>query len=177
MKANAKELFEVIRQVVRDEISKSVPEMISRHLSEEYIKKALTEKLSERQPERKQKTNSSLAELLTVNSNVDEDEIPAPKKNVDRGIYNDNNMSKNENVRKLQQSLGANIFEGVKLPGEESEMPDVPVEDLTPDFSRMNRLLEATSSKGPMQLSGESRMRELEMKRRALDVPAVVERK
>ena len=53
--------------------------------------------------------------------------------------------------------------------------PDVPIQKIDgTDFSLMNRLVdgmeEAAKSKRPMEISPEAKMRELEMKRKALEI-------
>jgi len=187
MKANAKELFEVVRAVVREEVQKVLPQMVREHLTETYIRKMVLEAAVKNPAAKK----ASLAELLAPTSVVDEDEIPHPQQNSDLGIYNpanltnpETNRKKNESravppgVAKLAKDLGpmAWVLEGVKVPGEEGATPDVPVEKINPDFERMARLVEATdkasSSRKIMDVSPESKMRELEMRRKALDVPA-----
>lgn len=170
MKTNAQELFEVIRLVVKNEVAKIVPELVTKHLTEEYLRKIVSESVKNRKP--------GLQELLSVKDNVDEEETPSPQENTDMGIYNDNNLSKNESRKrslpKLSEELAhmSYVFEGVKIPGEDgAETPDVKIDALMPDFKNMSRLIEATESKKPMQTSYESKMRELEMRRKALDVP------
>lgn len=181
MKANAKELFEVIRQVVRDEVRKSLPEMVKAHLSEAYIKRMVSEAAA---PAKK---NGSLAELLAPQQETDEDHVPEPQLNTDKGIYNSDRLLKPERkneavsaqVGELKKKLGSMAFvlEGVKLPEDDKESAGIPlpVEELKDDFARMNALVEATErragSQREMPVSAEAKMRELEMRRKALDVP------
>lgn len=182
MKANAKELFEVIRQVVRDEMKKALPEMVKRHLTEAYIQKMISETVAP--PPSK---SVKLAELLAPQVDVDEDQVPEPQLNTDHGIYNSNRLLKpelkkesaNPKVGELKKKLGslAFVLEGVKLPEDEKNDPGIPlpVEEMQDDFARMGAVLEATNSRAAnqreMPTSMEAKMRELEMKRKALEVP------
>lgn len=189
MKANAKELFEVMRAVVREEVKKVLPQMVREHLTETYIRKMVLETAL------KGGKKAGLAELLAPVSQVDEDEIPSPMVNTDLGIYNPANLTnpelnrkKNESrrpvhegVQKLRNTLGpiAFVLDDVQVPRDEKEEAQGPgiqfnEEKIAPEFERMNKLLEKmeSSSKKPMQESAEAKMRELEMKRKALDVPA-----
>lgn len=174
MKANAKELFEVVRGVVRDEIRKVLPDLIRQHLTESYIKRMVQESSVQ--------GGNKLAELLTVEKDNENEEAPAPKKNTNKGIYQDNTYfankkEQNEGVQKLRKDLGslAFVLEGVKPTEEEGSTPDIPVEAINADFEKMNKLVEAmnrkASSTREMSGSVEAKMRELEAKRKALDVP------
>lgn len=173
MKANAKELFEIIRAVVNEEVKKVLPGLVRQHLAEAYIKKVVHESSGQ---------NSKLAELLTVEKENESEDPPAPKKNNNKGIYQDNTYfankpQQNEGVAKLKKDLGslAFVLEDAKIPQEEGSTPNVPVEALSADFSRMNKLVEAMERKAvvakEIPVSAEAKMRELEAKRKALDVP------
>jgi len=177
MKVKANDLFEVVRQVVRDELKKALPEMIQRHLTEGYLKKMVAETV---------KTNKkNVSELLTVVDNTDEEAIPEPQQNSDKGIYNNSDdmlkkesvasriMSKKKNPLLSSENPLSFVYENVKIPGEDEVAPSVPLDNIMPDFSKMNSILEATgtTSRKPMQQSPEAKMRELEQRRKALDVP------
>lgn len=166
MKVAAKDLFEIVRQVVRDEVQKVLPEMVREHLSESYIRRMVSESS---QPKK------GLKELLAPVTDESE-EIPVPLKNSDRGIYNPDNLNKNKNEakRRLSKDLGplAFVLEDVKLPGDEGTTPDVPINTTAPEFSHMTKILEAVSERSaPMRESVDAKMRELEMKRKMLEVP------
>ena len=175
MKANAKELFEVMRQVVRDELKKSLPGLIRQHLSETYIRKMVQE--SNTSP------GERVSELLTIRQEEELEEIPSPKKNTDRGIYTDNTNSirqsksevQNEGVKKLKKDLGelAFVLENTSMTEEGDGIPDVPISSMMPDFSRMNQLLEGMNRAAPkaIQPSADAKMRELERRRKELEVP------
>ena len=176
MKVKANDLFEVVRQVVRDELKKALPEMIQRTLTEGYLKKMVAETV---------RTNKkTVTELLTTVDNTDEEAIPEPQQNSDKGIYNNSDdmlkkesvasriMSKKNPLLSSENPLSF-VYENVKIPGEEEVAPSVPLDNIMPDFSKMNSILEATgtTSRKPMQQSPEAKMRELEQRRKALDVP------
>lgn len=193
MKANAKELFEVVRAVVREEVKKVLPQMVREHLTESYIKRMVLEAAMKGPA----KSGNSLAELLAPTSQVDEDEIPHPQPNTDMGIYaasnlvnpelnrpkkNESKRPVNEGVQKLRKELGAMAFvlDDVQVPRDEKEEVAGPgiqfkEEQIAPQFERMNKLLEAmetkSGSKKEMSAGAEAKMRELEMRRKALEVP------
>lgn len=185
MKVGSKELFEVMRRLVREEVRKVLPEMVRTHLTETYIKRMVLEAAV--RPARHD-GKSDLSELLSVNPDVDEDHVPEPMLNTDRGIYNVDTLTKpenkkqnaaNEQVRKLQAELGplAFVLEDVKIPGENQDDPGIPEEKIqmiNPDFARMSRLVEsvneASASKREMS-TPDMKMRQLEMYRKKLERP------
>lgn len=168
MKVGSKELFEVVRQVVREEVKKVLPEMVQRVLAENYVRRMVSEA----------SRGKTVSEIMVLDGPADENEIPEPQLNTDKGIYNPDSpaIKKNESVSKLMAKNNpmAFLYEDVKL-NTDSPVPDVPLNAINPDFGRMAELLEATnrsaSNKREMSVSAESKMRELEMRRKALDVP------
>ena len=172
MKVDAKTLFEVVRQVVQDEVKKVLPDMVRQHLAESYVKRIVQETAN--RSSRKQ----TMAEILTTPKEDELEEIPEPLHNDDHGIYNDRGLDKHdESVSKLMSSNNplAFVFEGVKpIPaeGEADTSTSIPIEKAGLNFDVMNKLVEGMerkSSKGEMS-TPEMKMRELEMKRRALEV-------
>lgn len=160
MKVGAKQLFEIVREIVKEEIERSVPRIVEKHLTEAYIKKVVLE--------------SSFA-----NKDNDIDEIPRPSKREDTGIYQDippKNIRESVK-RKLAEELGENlgfVFEGVQVP-DEVESSSIPMDTIEkiapglnlPDFSRMRSILEKSSSKKEVDVN--QKVKELEMKRQMLD--------
>jgi len=181
MKVDSGMLFKVVRQVVQEEVRKVLPELIKTHLTENYMKRLVQEAAA---PRSKKSSSPALAEVLMTPKEEDElDEVPEPLANTDRGIYSQgmpgvhkNNESKKKNPFPENHPL-AFVFEGTKpVPGEgdsgDSGLPSIPIEKVGMDFEGMNRLLEGMekkSSKGEM-VTNDMKMRELEAKRKALEV-------
>lgn len=200
MKVGSKELFEVVRQVVRDEVKKVLPEMVAKHLTEQYIRKALAEQVnvvSERVvskpsqrilPRQEYKLPANIRELVSGEDEMEEEPIPEPMSNDHQGIYEPANplIKKNESVAaKLLARANpalAHIYEGmtpIEPEGSTAGAPDVPLQAVAQatgmDFSKMNAMIEGLErgarSKGAMQTSVEAQERELERKRKELDRP------
>lgn len=168
MKVPATKLFEVVRQVVRDELRKSLPEMIQKHLSEAYVKKLVSEASGRSSPIG-----------MMHDPSQDDETIPTPKKAQHTGIYDRTAppMKSNEVVSKLlnRNNPMSFIYENVKpIDDAEEESPGIPLEAISPEFETMNRLMEGMEStaaqKAPMPESYELKMKELERKRAALEV-------
>lgn len=178
MKANAKDLFEAIRAVVRDEVKKSLPGMVREHLSETYIRKMVAESSVQ-----KKKNGKSIAELLTVTDSEDKNEkIPEPLENSDKGIYNDDMTQKyEESISKLKKDLGpmSFVFENVKIPDESAVVETIPADAMDKvgfDFSRMNEVLNRASSNNEQMKQNDdakldAKMKEIERRRKLLEVP------
>lgn len=189
MKVKGNELFEAIRAVVRDEIKKALPAIVKEHLTETYLRKMVIESNIRSQ---KKKSPKTVSELMTI-SDADENaqNIPEPLENSDMGIYSKDFLTskyedddeeeqpqkrvENEGIRKLKKEMGpmSFVFENVKVAEDVTEsapQPDV-MEKVGFDFSRMNEVLSRTSGGGQMKSTPEAKMRELEAKRKALEVP------
>ena len=189
MKVGSKELFEVVRQVVRDEIRKVLPEMVARHLTEQYIKKALAEQVvsapSKRVlPKQEYHLPNNLREIIA--GDPEEEEIPEPMSNDTQGIYEPANplIKKNEAVAKLlsRNNPMAAIYEGldpIEPEGSTAGQPSVDVRNMAKatgmDFEKMNAMMEgmerSAARKVAAPVSTEAQERELERKRKALEVP------
>lgn len=193
MKVDAKALFEVVREVVRDEVRKALPQMIAKHLSEVYIKKALAESLQvEEAPSRvtskpqghrtQARLPSNLREII-AGTDPDEEVTPEALPNDTMGIYEPANplIKKNEAVVKLlsRNNPMANIYEGLQPIDAEESTPSIPLNKVAAatgmDFSKMNALVDglerSATGKKPMALSEDAQMKELERKRRMLEIP------
>ena len=179
MKVDAKALFEVVRQVVQDEVRKVLPEMVRQHLTESYMKKLVQEQVRPTKAVSRQPTMSEL--LMTPKEDEELEEIPQPMHNADKGIYA-HGMPGVRNDEAVAKLLGKNnslafMFEGVKpIPREDEASgapPSIPIEKAGLDFSVMNRLVEGmekrAASKGEMS-TNEMKMKELEARRKALEV-------
>jgi hypothetical protein len=172
MKVNANDLFKVMRQVIREELKKSLPEMIRQQLAENYVKKIVSETVHSNK-------TKSMREIITADDHIDEDEVPRPQLNTDRGIYNNNSelAKKNEGTSKLisKSNPMSFIYENVNMSGEDSEVNSIPLSAFNQNFEHMNNILEATkdNNKREISQSDESKMRELEARRKALEVPAI----
>lgn len=177
MKVDAKALFEVVRQVVQDEMRKVLPGLVAKHLTESYVKKLVQEvRVAPPQQKRRQPT---MAEMLQTPKDEELEEIPEPLENNDMGIYAQGTLgNKSEGVK--QNLFPKNhplsfVFENVQIPGDEDEVaapPSIPIEKAGLDFSVMNKLVEGMenrSSKGEMS-TPDMKMREIEARRKALEV-------
>lgn len=185
MKVDAKALFEVVRQVVQDEIRKSLPGMVRQHLTESYMKKLVQEQIqpATKPAARRQPTMTEL--LMTPKGDEELEEVPEPLSNSDEGIYAPGlpGLKKEEVVSKLlskNSNLHAYMFEGVKpIPREDDASagapPSIPLEKVGFNFSGMNKLVEGMEKRSSQQgetSTAEMKMRELEAKRKALEVKA-----
>jgi len=182
MRVDAKALFEVVRQVVQDEIRKSLPGMVRQHLTESYMKKLVQEQIQpiQKPAVRRQPTMTEL--LMTPKGDEELEEIPEPLSNADQGIYDKGmpGLKKDEVVSKLLSKNNplAYVFEGVKpIPSEDDASagapPSIPLEKVGFDFSGMNKLVAGMERRASQQgetSTAEMKMRELEAKRKALEV-------
>lgn len=189
MKVGAEQLFEVVRQVVRDELKRALPGLVAKHLSEAYIKKALAESFQvEEQPARRAapqrqsvRLPSNLREIIA--GDPDEEVTPEPVENDTMGIYEPANplvRSQNEVAAKLlsRNNPMADIYEGLE-PIDSERAPSLPLNQIAKatgmDFSKMNAMVEGlerdAKSKKTMVVSEEAKMQELERRRRELERP------
>ena len=198
MKVSSKELFEVVRQVVRDELKKALPEMIARHLSEQYIRKALAEQVVAAPtkrvlPKQEYRLPANIKELVQgEDEGYEEEEIPRVEKNDHMGIYEPENplLAKRPTTEVAAKLLSRNnpmshIYEGLAPMEDESEAERamavqaerqvVQMAKATGmDFSHMNALvdgLEKDAKKKKVGLSERDVEKDLERKRRLLEVP------
>lgn len=177
------ELKQIISKIVREEISHVIannPEMIaniiknemrsvvSSTISEIYIKKLVTEQ-------------SGMRRETTVpdqdDDTLEDDYVPEPLNNDVDGIYGKNSFFKKEGSR---QSLSSTLlsednplsalYEGTSPAPKAFTPPVAPLPEF--DFKRMNQILKKTTTNGPMQQTPDAKMRELEEKRRRLNVKA-----
>ena len=182
MKVQAQDLFKVMRQVVQEELKKTLPGLIRKHLSEQYARRIVTEA-----GQVGQVSQAGITGML-ANPDEDEQEIPSPPENDHKGVYDASNPALRKNEQRERNNAHMNklmarnnplaaIYEGVKMPGDEDETPSIPLEALGgPDFEKMNKMLEGmeqvATQKAPMSSpSYEAKMKELERKRAALEVP------
>lgn len=192
MKVGSKELFEVVRQVVREEVRKVLPALVARHLSEAYIKKALTEAngagtptANRQMPRQEYRLPGNLRELIQGNDEEDEEGTPQIQPNDHQGIYEPSNpmvKHKSESVAKLlsRDNPMANIYEGlqpIEAEGSTAGMPSVPLKQVAQatgmDFSKMNALVEGLEgdARRKAKLSDRDVERDLERKRKLLEIP------
>jgi hypothetical protein len=170
MKLGAKELVRLIRETVRDEMESLVPKMIEKHLAEAYVRRIVRE---ERKPAN---------ETMMLKPIDDEDHIPSPKENDNRGIYQDKENEEGLDTDVKKEGLAyllskenplVMFYEGTSP--DEYVRPTAPLKNTNIDV--MQRIMEGMEKRGPVTVpkderSYESKMRELEMRRKALDVPA-----
>lgn len=178
MKVKGSELAEVIRGVVREELKKALPNMIREHLTETYIRKMMREDIADR------------SGPLSFDNGRDQ-ETPAPKKHGNLGVYDEgesdsldhNNELRMESNKAINSELLSKknpmsfLYEDVR-PLEDAVVSTAPntsaMEKAGLDFNKMAILAgtnTAPTSK-TMQMDPESKMRDLERRRRALEVPA-----
>jgi hypothetical protein len=168
MKLGAKELVKLIRETVRDEMEILVPKLVEKHLAEAYVRKIVRE---ERKPD--------VRETMMLKPIDDEDHIPTPKETDHRGIYQDQ-----ENEEGLEEKKGgmasllsknnplSMFYEGTSL----DETPKTAPLPKGSNADVMTRIMEGMEKRGPVTVpkderSYEAKMRELELRRKALDVP------
>lgn len=171
MKTNGKELFEIVRQIVRDEMNKVLPEMIRSHLTEQYIRRMVTESSS---PVR---SRSSLSDVL--DDGHGDNNIPHPLNNSTDGVYEKDRLTsryeQNEGVSKLKKDLGplSFVFDDAKVPEEQVDS-GFKVEGFNDEFKRMNELVDLSMKKSASAKEApqtpEQKMREIEMRRKLLEV-------
>lgn len=169
MKIGSNEFSSIVRRIVREELKISLSDMIKEQLTENYIKRIVAES-----------SKKGLSEYLEPSDVTDEEDIPKPKKNIDKGVYgpgsNKVRQEEKRNLPKLPGGLENLIFEGTKPiqpegSAPENEMTSALAENL--DYSAlMDNLEKEQASRAPVQQSLDVKMRELEMRRKALDVPA-----
>ena len=186
MKIDAGMLVKLMREVVRDELKKALPSMIEKHLTEAYIKKMLSEK----------KKSSKLHELMQGEEQNELEEVPGPMVNTDEDIYGVSPIVKgkrdektyNEAAEKLARgnSMLKAIYEDVQ-PLAHGDManpsigasmqPEVPLAVFGDDFTDRMKKLAKTVAPAPKVIAEQSgdayerKMKELEERRKALDVP------
>lgn len=192
MKVKADELFEVVRQVVREEVKKVLPALVAKHLSEAYIKKALAETVQVEQPVRRpaprpqpqaSRLPANLREII-AGTDPDDEVTPEALPNDTMGIYEPANPLVKRNDEAVAKLLSRNnpmadIYEGLQPIDAEDRSPDVPLNQAAKamgmDFSKMSRLMEGlesdAKSKKSMMVSEDAKLKELERKRRELERP------
>lgn len=173
MKVKAEALFKIVREVVRDEIKKSLPMIMREVLTEQYLKRLVSEN-----------TSSTLRNVFEEAEVEEEDLTPTPPKNSHPGIYA-NKTQQRESVASLlaakKHPLVAKenpmkfLYEDISH--EETPVTDVDLGSLGLDPNKMKALANVPSR--PSVTSNESyeeKMRQLEERRKALDVPAPISR-
>lgn len=160
------ELRTMIAQIVSEELRKQLPGVIS----EMYLRKLTVEAFAVKHG------RSRLREVMQGEEDDEEEETPRPIPNDDQGIFKKNPLVK-ESSNPLRDGPLAEFYEGTsplsEMEGKHSE--GLPIEKLG-DFSAQRALMEKLEHRGPKssQASMDMKMRELEERRRALEVPAVV---
>jgi len=171
MKLGAKELVRLIRETVRDELETLVPRIVEKHLAETYIRKLVQE---EKRP---------IREFMTAEGQHDDDEIPSPKENDHKGIYQDkeNENELSEGKSSLSYLLSkdnpfSSFYEGVKAEEEPATPPERQTKSEGPNMAVMKKIMEGMERIGPvtvpkqMDKSYEQKMQELERRRQMLEV-------
>lgn len=166
----SKQLFEVVRQVVREEVARALPEMIRHHLTEAYLRRVVSEE------SRRPAHRPVVSELTSLVPDVDEEEVPEPQPNGDMGIYNPNTFIKEARRSAPPSKLTAGenplafVYESVNVAEEPPAPKPLPIKNS--DFAQMNELVKsmnelASAKKNPVD--PETRLREIEMRRKELD--------
>lgn len=160
MKVDAKQLFEVVRQVVVDEVKKQLPALIKTHLSEMYVKKALAE-IADISPATEDRQRTVVRNDIVESLDARAPKIMNPREVVSKLLSRENPMSF--------------IYENVKLPEETADDPGIPLKQDSSTFAVANRMIEAMENNAKKNVIVESpaaKLAELERRRKALDVPA-----
>lgn len=167
------DLVEMIKVIVADEVRKQLPNVVS----EMYLKRLIEDSGNSKRVNGEVKSSRTFAQIFEdeINSLKDE-QIPEPMENSDEGIYQQSQAIHNESKRSkllspdnplaamyegvkpidqstgVQKSIDTNIFGNPKQYGE--------------FFKKMN---EVAKPAAPMQQTDNTKMRELEQRRKALD--------
>jgi hypothetical protein len=198
MDVSLRALMSVVKEIVRKEIARTLPSIVEKTLTETYLRKMIAENRARSSvPSWVQKSNetfqrkfkgSALKELLATDLESEEEIQPDPPEPIDaEGIYTDSNSraargstsnddkDMNESVKKLRAGVFGDMFEGVKPISESASTPgniDAPIKGY--DFNKMNEILQQTSPVSESHPNATLKLREIEARRKALDVPAVV---
>jgi len=170
-----KELVEMIRVIVAEEVRKQLPNVVSemylKRLIEDSGPKYKVEKQVTAQPKK------SFSEIFEdeINS-LRNEETPEPLDNEDDGIYQQSSVIHKESVRDRLTSPDnpfAAMYEGVVPNEQKAQSPKGIDPNVFGDpkqygkfFKKMN---EVAGPKGPMAQTDDAKMRELELRRRQLD--------
>jgi len=105
------------------------------------------------------------------------EEIPEPLHNIDKGIYAQGmpGIKQEESASKLLSKSNplSFLYEGVKIPGDETETPSIPINNSGLDFAAMNKLVDNMNHRASASSNAstnEMKIKELEAKRKALEV-------
>jgi hypothetical protein len=181
MKISGKDLGMLIREIVEDELKKVLPRMIEKHLTESYLKKIVSENSSRR----------GIREVMQGEEEREVEVTPEALSNEDESIYGEMPLMKGKQSRQNESVsvlLSKNnplsfMYEGT-TPAPRGDTvyagqstPDVPLDSFGDDFmKRMTKL--APKITGAEQKkrneSMEEKMKELEERRKRLDVPVPV---
>ncbi len=172
-KTELKEIInKIIEKRVNEELNRRIPLLVNSFLSEQYVKRLVSEQVG-RQP-------NKINEL--IDNDEDEENIPKVMHNRDKGIYDEDPFTKNqqENVG-FERLIGGNpslrsIYEGVRpasSPGSNSN----PVEELVPehilksklDMKRIKQIAQQVIPKRNNEEAMNEKMAFLERQRKRLD--------
>jgi hypothetical protein len=176
----ATDLKDMIRVLVREELENSIRSVVNEIFSERYLQQLMNEAVGNR-------TLSSGLSVRDLNEGVEIEEepmIPRPKV---RPTPRPPQMTR-ENLReKFRREVFGDerdeLFEGVspinEVEQQEAEgipLDALPIEDLSSKWKKLSEGLEQKArDSSPMRQTPQAIERELEAKRRALDVPAKVQ--
>lgn len=173
MKVSSKELFSVVRELVREELRKQAPAIIRECLSESYIKRIVQESAGEDRPAPvKRAGKMSLAEQLDPQDEPEEEIVSVPPP---RRVANPQLLERKNPLDFIYHDV-----KPIPSEGAQPSLSDVPVKALGLDPERMRALSGAPqvshTDSAAADSAYERKMRELEERRKALDVPVVVSR-
>lgn len=174
MKVGGKELSAAIRSIVREELKRALPGLIREHLSENYLRKMMKE------------SREDESGPLQFDQGRDQN-VPSPKKRDDSGIYDEQYSDDLDNDKLAAEATKRNamnsallsrsnplssIYEDIKSPHQSEGVSTQLLESTGLDFKKMARLAGVLENKnGPMQTTDDAKLRELERRRKALEVP------
>jgi len=174
MKVGGKELSAAIRSIVREELKRALPGLIREHLTENYIRKMMKE------------SREDESGPLQFDQGRDQN-VPLPKKRDDAGIYDEQYSDDLDNDKLAAEATKRNamnsallsrsnplsfIYEDVKQVSQVEEGVSTQLlESAGLDFKKMARLAGALEKNGPMPTTDDAKLRELERRRKALEVP------
>ena len=201
MGLSARGLVSLVKEIVRREVVRVLPALVEKTITESYLRKIIQEQARPRTSIRLTRgpvetaTISRLPPLseLLGSHEDDEDRVPEPQEPVDsEGIYVDStsraargdvsraSSAQNEAIRKLRAGTFGDVFSDVKTISESvamSPLTDAPVAPVSGmDFDRMKEILDRTKgSELAVSPINQSKLREIEARRAALEVPVILD--
>lgn len=183
-----KELREMLKIIVAEEIKIQLPAIMERVITENYLKNMVSGKIvkeksyssvsqnvSKSQKQIKRNGSPSLFEVLTTDEEPEEyNEVPQPEKNDDLGIYQGRPSIKEKELAKENKFLDpetnplAFLYEGMNPEQQQTSVIDAPIEAFGLEKNNMMEL--AGIKKDKPKVSQKDLEKELQMKEQLLEL-------